>query len=370
MHIPILVAGGGIVGLLTLREIHKIFPDADKALLEKGHYFGDAASGRNSGVMHAGLYYPSDSLKLKFCLEGNSLWEELAHELNIPFSRCGKYLVAATVDEVEVLDELFDHAKTNGVQGLRWVKGDELSTLENYCFVEEAFFSPQSGFISPSAATAAIRDVLFKKNIPLMNDYEVTGVSKVGNVFEIRTNRETFTCDIFINATGAFAPSLRRQLGLDDFEAYWVKGNYLKLNKKFYTDSLIYPVPPKGLKGLGVHTSFDFDGGVVRFGPDTQECPKGYEHSLNENLVEEMYPAISKLFKGIEREDLQQDYCGIRAKIKRHGELFSDFWLGTSLEHGVEGYFEFLGIESPGLTAAPALAKEMAKQVGHNFSKK
>lgn len=367
MHIPILVIGGGIVGLLTMREIHQAFPHVDMALLEKGHYFGDLASGRNSGVMHAGLYYPKDSLKRKYCLEGNSLWEDLAKDLKISFSRCGKYLVAATKDEVESLKELFEHAKNNGVQGLRWVTGSEKEVLNEYCFCEEAFFSPQSGFISPSEATAAIRDDLFKKDIPLMNDYQVLEIEREGKLFKVKTNKETFTCDVLINASGGFAPELRKTLGLTDFESYWVKGNYLKLNKKFYTDSLIYPVPPKGLKGLGVHTSFDFDG-VVRFGPDTEDCDKGYEHSLNTKLLEQMYPAISSLFKGIEIEDLQEDYCGIRSKIKRDGKLYSDFWLGDQEAHGLSGYYEFLGIESPGLTASPALAKEMARRIVRDFS--
>lgn len=368
MHLPIIVAGGGIVGLLTTRELHKRFPSKDKALLEKGHYFGDLATGRNSGVMHAGLYYPENSLKRKFCLEGNVIWEVLAKELDISFHRCGKYLVAATQDEVDSLKELYKHAQKNGVQGLRWITPEEKEELSNHCFIEEAFFSPMSGFISPSEASSKIRDDLMKRDIPLMTDYEVKNISRnKDNVFVVTTSKEEFTCDIFVNCLGGHAPLLRQNLGLTDIESYWVKGNYVKLTRKFYHDSLIYPVPPKGLKGLGVHTSFDFDG-VVRFGPDTEDCEKGYEHSLRDDLVDEMYPAITKLFKGIEKDELAPDYCGIRSKILRDGELYSDFWLGTPKDHGVSGYYEFLGIESPGLTASPALSEEMARRIEDDFS--
>lgn len=362
MHLPIIVAGGGIIGLLTLRELHKRLPQVDKALLEKGHYFGDLATGRNSGVMHAGLYYPKNSLKRKFCLEGNIMWEVLAKELGMAFERCGKYLVASTADEVDSLKELFDHASNNGVQGLRWVSDQEKEELSQYCYLEEAFFSPMSGYISPSEASATIRDDLMKKDLPLMADYEVVSVEKRQDHFIVKTSKEEFTCDIFVNAMGGHAPILRQGLGLNDIESFWVKGNYVKLTRKFYHDKLIYPVPPKGLKGLGVHTSFDFDG-VVRFGPDTEDCSKGYEHSLRDDLVDEMYPAIAKLFKGISKDELAPDYCGIRSKIKRNGELYPDFWLGTPDEHNISGYYEFLGIESPGLTASPALSEFMAQRI-------
>lgn len=362
MHLPIIVGGGGLVGLLTMRELHKLYPKKDKALLEKGHYFGDLASGRNSGVLHAGLYYPLDSLKRKYCLEGNLLWEPLAKELDISFKRCGKFLVASSKEEVPALVELFEKAKANGVQGLRWCSDTEKEEISIYCFVEKAFFSPMSGIISPSEATTKIRDDLYKSDIPLMPDYSIEEVTKDGDKFIVRTSRETFTCDIFVNAMGGFAPELRKGLGLRDIESFWVKGNYVKLNIPYYNKALIYPVPPKDLLGLGVHTSFDMDG-VIRFGPDTEDCEKGYEHSVSEDIIEKMYPSISNLFKGIQKSDLQADYCGIRSKIFLNGKLYSDFWLGDPAVHNVSGYYEFLGIESPGLTASPALAKSMAERI-------
>jgi L-2-hydroxyglutarate oxidase LhgO len=367
MHIPIIVGGGGLVGLLTMRELNIIYPTKEKALLEKGHYFGDLTSGRNSGVMHAGLYYPLDSLKRELCLQGNLLWEDLAKELGIPFKRCGKYLVAATIEEIPALEELFQHAKNNGVKGLVWCSEEEKKEISSYCYVEKAFFSPMSGFISPSEATTKIRDDLYKKDIPLMADYNIEEVKKEGSKFVVKTSRETFTCDIFVNAMGGFAPKLRKDLGLTNIETYWVKGNYVKLNKPFYNEALIYPVPPKNLLGLGVHTSFDFDG-IIRFGPDTEECSNGYEHSMSADVVDKMYPAISNLFKGIEKQDLQADYCGIRSKILVDGDIYTDFWLGDPSIHGVPGYYEYLGIESPGLTASPALAQAMVSRIRSDFS--
>lgn len=369
MHIPIIVGGGGVVGLLTLRELFKRFPKVDMALLERAPYFGDHATGRNSGVMHAGLYYPPESLKLKHCLEGNVMWEVLAKELNISFKRCGKFLVASSSEEISALKDLYNHAIENGVQGLRWATSEEKEVLNEYCFIEDAFYSPMSGYISPSEAISKIRDDLLKRDIPLMANYEILQISKKDEVIHIETSNESFTCDVFVNSLGAHAPQLRKGLGLNDFESFWVKGNYVKLSKKFYTESLLYPVPPKGLKGLGVHTSFDFDG-VVRFGPDTEDCEKGHEYSLRNNLLDEMFPAVTKLFKGISKEDLSPDYCGIRAKIKRNGELYTDFWLGDPREHSIAGYYEFLGVESPGLTASPSLAEEMASRIERDFSGK
>ena len=355
MHIPVIIGGGGIIGLLFYYELQKKFPALDCALLESSSFFGDMATGRNSGVLHAGLYYPEGSLKHQLCLEGNRLWDELSLELEVSLKRCGKFIVASSEDEREALAELYQKAKRNKVPLLRETTKEEEDELKKWCSYTDSFFSGSTGVLSPSEVIKNLVRKIESRGGILMKNHRIERVQELSEGegrFLVSTDQGEFRCDTFVNACGGFAPEVRKGLGLNDFESYWVKGSYFKLNKSFYNDSLIYPVPPKDLLGLGVHTSFDLDG-IIRFGPDTSSCEE-YEHSLNEENMEGMFQAIQKVFKGIERSELSLDYCGIRAKIKRDGKLYPDFFIGNQRE----GYLEYLGLESPGLTSAPALVRE------------
>lgn len=354
MHIPVLIGGGGIIGLLFYYEIQKQFPQLDCALLEGSSFFGDHATGRNSGVLHAGLYYPYDSLKREMCLRGNYMWTDLAKELDVSVNRCGKYIVAAS--RSDNIDNLFEKAKANGVTGLRWSTKEEQEQLSQWCYHEKSFFSETTGFLSPSEVTKSLTNNIEKKGGILMRDHKVLSLIKKDKII-VETNHGEFSCDYFINAAGGFAPELRRSLGLNDIESVWVKGNYLKYKKDFYNDSLIYPVPAPNLKGLGIHTSFDQDG-IVRFGPNTEDVFQ-YEYSMNSECFNEMAKGIHQTFKSVDEEALSLDYCGIRPKIKKSGKLYQDFYLNAPRE--IPGYLEYLGIESPGLTAAPALIERGIK---------
>ena len=193
----------------------------------------------------------------------------------------------------------------------------------------------------------------------------ITELRKKGNdsesqgEFHFRVGEDTISAKKVINCAGLHSVEVRKMLGLNNLEARWVKGRYLKLNKKFYTDSLIYPLPKKDLKGLGVHTSFDFDK-VVRFGPDTEDVDASTltpDYSLDNAVIDAMHPAIDKVFKNISLSDLTVDYAGIRSKIvdAQTGNPIPDFIIDSPLP----GYLECLGIESPGLTASPAITNRV-----------
>ena len=134
-----------------------------------------------------------------------------------------------------------------------------------------------------------------------------------------------------------------------------MKGSYLKLRKKLELNQLIYPIPPANGLGLGVHLTLD-TAGEQKFGPDTEEVTT-INYSLHESAKVKMAPSIHEIFKNINEDDLQLGYSGIRPKVKQNGHLVADFIFNTQKEHGIEGYDEFLGIESPGVTSAPSLAK-------------
>lgn len=353
--IPYLIFGAGIIGLQTAYALlkHGVAPQ-NIAIVETNIYPGEHSSSRNSGVLHAGLYYEAGSLKQGFCLEGNELWDQLAADLAIPLKRTGKYVVASTTDEVDALEALFVSATAKNVPCLSW---RDASAIEPYVHCKKAFFSSRTGILDASHAIRNLYRYLQMKGVTILMRQFVEGIEHSPSGFQVHLGGEIVQAEHLINCAGLGAVELRNHLGLTDLSNYWVKGRYLKLNKPFFHESLIYPLPPPGLKGLGVHTSFDI-AGAVRFGPDTQDVD-AIDYSLDPSIVDEIYPAIEKVFKGVNRSDLSLDYSGIRSKIKHAGKLHVDFWIKSP----VPNYWECLGIESPGLTASPAIAQYLVKEL-------
>ncbi len=363
VEIDNIIIGGGICGLLLARELQAKYPHEETCILETELYPGEHSSSRNSGVLHAGIYYPTGSLKHQLCVEGNMLWSALSKELEIQINHCGKYVIAASANEMERLEKLYRQAISNKVPGIRKLNADEIKALSAHVHIEDGFLSESTAVIDLSGAIKALEKDLFKKNIPLMLGHQVTEISRSENGFILtaKTKEESFEirCNKLFNMAGLQAVELRKKLGLNDLELKMVKGNYLKASQNIYKEKLIYPVPEEGLKGLGVHTSFDLEG-VVRFGPNTEDIST-VDYKTDSKLTQKMYAEIKKIFKGIDPEKLSPDYSGIRPKIIENGELYQDFWIKSPQDLGIEGYFEACGIESPGFTAAPAIAKKIIK---------
>ena len=361
LSIDAVVIGSGINGMLTALEFSKIFPDLEVVIFEKEKYSGEHSTSRNSGVLHAGIYYPYNSLKREMCIKGNKIWDDLATEKDIKINRCGKYVVACGDEELPILSKFYKRAEENGVEEIRWVEGEELDNLKELVDVKKSFFSSKTGSIDLSDTIKKFENELYNKNIPLMKDSEVLNIKVVDGQFIGETKNEVLKTKILINSAGLYSVKIRRMLGLFDLEDYWVKGFYLKYSKKMKCTSLIYPVPLKNLKGLGVHTSFDSDG-TVRFGPnafDTNQIYYGHE----DQDFETMYQAICRVFKCVQKDFLSFDYSGIRPKIKLNGELYTDFWVKGPKDHGISGYYEMCGIESPGFTASPAISKLVIEKI-------
>ena len=354
MKIPFTVIGSGIVGVLTALKLRELYPDQDIALLDKAPYPGHHSTTRNSGVLHAGIYYPTGSLKHKLCREGHAEWKRMSASLNIPLELCGKYIIATEQDELAVLESYQQRALANGVPGIRKMTVEERDELSPYTNALDGFFSPETGILDISAGIGILYSEAQKKGIHCLLNTEVKSVS---SGLLVETDSDSFSTDHLINCAGLGAVDIRKHLGLMDIENEFVKGNYLKLNKPYYNKRLIYPVPLKNLTGLGVHTSFHMDK-IVRFGPNTEKVQVLDYKNSDENL-DLLWTDIRKKFKGIGREDLSLDYSGIRTKITRNGKLYPDFLIQSP----IKGYYECLGIESPGLTAAPAIANFLARLI-------
>lgn len=343
------IVGGGIVGLSVAKNLIKKNPKASIVIFEKEKYLGDHTSGRNSGVLHASIYYEQGSLKHKKCLEGNFLWEDWARELNIPIKLCGKYIIAQSQRHQEDLEKVFTQAKLNSVPGIRRAKKEEIAKLGEQINLVDAIYSPRSGIIDLPIAMSNLRYHLESKDVITLLSTKIHTVTRdsTNDGFFLYYGEEKIWCQNLINAAGLFGVDLRKQLELFDLENYWVKGNYLKTTQKKICDYLIYPTPEKNLKGLGVHLTLDMQE-QMKFGPNTEDV-KTIDYNVNENILERMIPQIQEIFKTIDTNKLSLDYAGIRPKLKFNGELYTDFWIKSPLKN----YHEFLGIESPGATAAP-----------------
>ncbi len=372
-NIPVLIIGGGVIGLNIAYAISKsnFFSCDEIVLCEKDKFLGEHSSSRNSGVLHAGLYYPYNSLKHKLCMEGRLRWQELSVELNIPVNMCGKYIIARSETESLKLDELYNRGLQNGVRLIHddYISFEDKEELKEVVNFKKIFFSPDTSIIDVGNALKILETTVYNQNITIMKESEVKVIGVDGNSskFIVQLGEDEVSCDVLINTGGLGAVTLRNSIIKDgpNVENHFIKGSYLKLNKKFpYVKSLLYPMPNEKMNVLGVHSCIDFSCDV-RFGPNSSDIGDDVEnmsniyHSLDHEIISDIYPSISEIFKDIDKSELSYDYSGIRSKIKVDKELYKDFWIKGPLDHGVVGYYELLGIDSPGLTAAPAIANHI-----------
>lgn len=348
------IAGGGIVGLFIAKKILDRYPDKSVFVLEKSQYLGDESTGRNSGVLHGGMYYQTASLKHKLCIAGNKQWKQLAKAYDFKINECGKYIIACTKSEIDIINDIFERGQTNGVPDFRRASADEIAMLKEYTYVEDALFSSFTGYIDAPGAVKELDKIVTNLGGFILKSEKVVDLKSTREGVLVKTSSSDFIAEKFINSAGLGAVELRKFLGLTDVENRFVKGSYLKTTQNYYKDSLIYPVPFKDQKGLGVHTVINPEGEVL-FGPNAEVVDE-IDYEVKEDAVDSLKNAISKTFKGIDEEKLRADYSGIRTQIVYKGETYNDFWIKGPRELNISGYFELLSIESPGLTSAPAIA--------------
>jgi L-2-hydroxyglutarate oxidase LhgO len=348
VDVDILVVGAGIVGLAIAKVLRESFPHKEIVVIDKMAYLGEHASGRNSGVLHAGLYYPNNSLKKQLCLRGNELWREWASQINTTINPCGKYILA-TKDEQKAFEQLMQRARKNGAE-VELVAERQLTEITPFSPASFAFFSPNTAVIDPSDTIKKLGQYVESLGVMLLLNHQLTEIKREDGGYSCWVNDFIVSSKVVINAAGAGSIKLRKQLGLKDLELRLVKGHYLKTFSTFYNQALLYRLPEKNLTGLGIHTCIDFDG-TVKFGPDTQEV-ESVDYSLDEQYIERMKEQVVEKFS-ISQDKLHGDFAGIRTKIKLSGKLYSDFWIKSPLPQ----YIELCGIESPGLTSAPAIAE-------------
>lgn len=360
------IIGAGIVGLAIAAKIS----EKNEAIyvFEKNARFGQETSSHNSGVIHSGIHYPKNSLKAKLCVKGNSMSYEICARYRIPYKRLGKLTVAIEDEEIDELEKLMRMGEENGVEGLRFLEKEDVKKLEPNIEVEKALYSPSTGIVEPDELMNKFYAQAHKNNALFVMETEVTGLTKVDDGYKISGisvgEKFTIMAKTVINCAGLYSDEIAKMVGLDieklGYILYYCKGDYFRVVGKPPVKMLVYPVP-KG-PGLGIHLTPDL-AGTVRLGPNAYYVSSiSYEVESNEKELRE---DVERFLPCIHERQIQVDSSGIRPKLQGPSDGFRDFVIKHEADKDLFGLINLIGIESPGLTAAPAIG-EFVSQIYEN----
>jgi L-2-hydroxyglutarate oxidase LhgO len=370
-EIDVTIIGAGVIGLATAREIAQ--GKEEVFVFEKNRTFGLETSSRNSEVIHAGIYYPEDSLKAKLCVEGKSLLYNLCDEHNIAYKKTGKIIVAADEDEVGSLEELYEQGKKNGVDDLVLLSRTELKKLEPNIEARAGLLSPSSGIFDSYTLLKFLYSQARGKRAEFVFDTEVVGIERMGEKYRVeirdREGISALISRVVINAAGLNSDRIAQLAGIDiakaGYRLHYCKGEYFSLSSKYrnVVNRLIYPVPEQA--GHGIHWRQGLDGRVV-LGPSAYYV-EAIDYAVDETHKQYFYNSARRFLTFIELEDLAPESAGIRPKLQGPGEGFRDFVIAHEEKAGLPGLINLIGIESPGLTASPAIARYVGRIVAELF---
>lgn len=366
--VNITIIGAGVIGLSVAAELAQKYKDI--IIVEKYPSFGQETSSRNSEVIHAGIYYPLNSLKLKTCLEGNRLLYEYCQNHGIPFRRLGKLIIASVKDEEEDLYKLFQRGRENGVADLEQLSQSRLQELEPHIKAVAGLFSPATGIFDTHSFMKQLAASFKKDGGDIAYNTELTKITKISDGYELTvvdSGKDSFTFDtrIIINCAGLQADKVSAMTGLDleEYRLKYCKGDYFRLApaKASLVSHLVYPVPKPKSSGLGIHLTPDLSGSV-RLGPD-DEYVQEIDYQINPAKAEVFCNNIKGFFPGVTVEDITPDTSGIRPKLQGPNEEFKDFVIQHEEGRGYPGLINLIGIESPGLTGSLSIARIVASLV-------
>jgi L-2-hydroxyglutarate oxidase LhgO len=361
--IETVVIGGGVIGLAIAAECAKA--GQETYVLERRDAIGQEVSSRSSEVIHAGIYYPKQSLKARMCVEGKHLLYEYARRRNVPVRQLGKLVVATTAAEADALDAIAARAKASGVDDIRTLERNDVHAIEPDIAAVKALFSPSTGIIDSHGLMSALENDLTECGGTIVLETDVGKVSRrPDDLFEIEMTSggetTTVTTRNLYAAAGlgmaGLGPMLPRVEPYVPPTLHFAKGHYFALRGPARFEHLVYPVPVDG--GLGTHLTLDMQGSV-RFGPDVQWV-NHIDHAFDEMdglRLAEFERSIRRYWPGLPNNALAPGYTGIRPKISRQGEPAQDFAIHGPGTHGIPHLVALYGIESPGLTSSLAIAR-------------
>ena len=372
-QVDCVVIGAGVVGLAVAREM--ALQGRETILLERENAFGTISSARNSEVIHAGIYYPKDSLKAKLCVQGNRLLYEYCRDHQVATQPYGKLIVASDETQIDDLRAILYKAQNNGVPEIKMISDEEAKALEPNLKCSAAILSSTTGIVDSHGYMLSLlggfEDAggMVAYQSPLLSAKPIGCNTENGYELQIGgADGMQIQTKLLINCAGMSAPAVAQKiecLAKDQVpKAYFAKGNYFSLSGKSPFTHLIYPIPEPG--GLGVHLTLDM-GGQAKFGPDVEwldiDQEEQIDYTVDPRRGDGFYEAVRRYWPGLRDGSLQPDYSGVRAKIVPPNAPAGDFCFNTPQEHGMQGLYNLYGFESPGLTSSLAIARYLEAQI-------
>jgi glycerol-3-phosphate dehydrogenase len=370
----ILIIGGGVVGCAIARAVSARWEDV--FLVEQNPKLGMATSTRNSGVVHSGIYYPKNSLKARHCVEGNRLTYEFCKKHNVPFRHTGKLVVAADAHEEPALEALKKKGEENGVEGLRLIGPEEIRKREPHICGSAAMVVPSTGIVSAEELVHAFARVAAGQGAEIVNYARVVSLEPVAGAIRVGlrigdeedVQDETIEARCVINAAGLYADEVAGLLGNTSWKIYPVRGEYCEVRgaRASLINDLVYPLPHSDGLSLGVHFTKTL-WGTFLLGPTATYVDGKENYEKNRLPIAAFAESAKTLLPEVEESDLHLGYSGLRPKlVPPTGHGIADFVI--TRDPVVKQAIQLVGIESPGLTAAPAIAEHVAGLVGEILS--
>jgi L-2-hydroxyglutarate oxidase LhgO len=373
----VVIIGGGVVGCAIACELSAQI--ADVFLLEQLPRLGMATSTRNSGVIHSGIYYVPGSLKARLCLEGNRLTREFCVAHGVPHRDCGKIVVASHENEVATLERLAGNGRVNGVENLRLIGPSEIRKREPHVTGVAALEVPSTSIVSAEELVKAYARVAAGRGANILVDARVTALEprsdsvvvsiEIGDqAHPARVLREAVEARCVVNSAGLYADEVAALMGNSSYRIYPVRGEYAEVMRARadLVNALVYPLPHTDQLGLGVHltrTLWD----TVLVGPTARYVGEKNNYERDRLPLEEFLHSARVLVPELELQDLRLAYSGIRPKLVAPEEhRIADFIITRDARW--PRAIHLVGIESPGLTSAPAIARRVAALVAETLA--
>jgi L-2-hydroxyglutarate oxidase LhgO len=352
-----LVVGAGVVGIAVARAL--ALGGRSVLLLEGEAHFGTGTSSRNSEVIHAGIYYPPDSLKTRLCIEGRERLYRFCRDNSVEHRKTGKIIFAHTIDQLFALDAILARARAAGVGDIEALDARQAAQLEPALACAGALWSPSTGIVDSHGLMQAMLGEAEAQGAQLVLGTRVAGIARKDENWWIRIEGDAeaiVSARLLVNSAGLGAQRLAGQIeGLAPVDIpplHLARGNYFFYSGRVPFSRLIYPVPEPG--GLGMHLTLDLNG-QARFGPDV-EWVETIDYAVDANRRDRFEAAARRIWPALDAAKLYPGYSGIRPKISGPTEPAGDFIIAGPRDHGLPGLVNLFGIESPGLTASLAIA--------------
>lgn len=353
-RVPVVIVGGGVVGCAI--AAHLASRGLRPWLLEAADRLATGTTARNSGVIHAGLYYPNGSLKAETCVRGARLLVAWCDRTGVPYRRCGKWIVAQSGEE-DAIATLHANAVRNGAHGLELADGSRLRRALPDVRDAAGLWSPNTGIVDAEAFARSLAADAERSGATVVCGSAVLAAAPGPDGWRIETARGPVDTAWIVNSAGLFADDVARMCGIDQHRVVPVRGDYFRWRGAPRFPHLVYPAPRLHTGGLGVHVTIDL-AGSVRLGPDVQWGVGRLDHAppADEDARRlAFFTAATAMFPSLRPDALAWDGCGIRPKRRQAHEPEQDFYVGVD----APGLVNLVGIESPGLTAAMALAERV-----------